>query len=158
MTSDHDMTADMNPGRFLHTVYVTAGLIVCLGIIAMSLINIRMLMLNFVVGAVFGIVLVRSTHFLVQQFLTPGERLQQRRIWLMVFLLAKFPVILICLALIAWSSWFDARGFVFGVGLMPLLIVGYSLISIVTGNSPMGQAGLMALLTKQEPLKNSVRR
>lgn len=158
MTSDHEETSAMTPGRFLYTVYVAAGLIISLGIIAMSLSEIRVLMLNFIIGAAFSMGLVRSTQFLVQQFLTPGERLQQRRIWLMIFLLAKFPVILTFLALVAWSAWFNVTGFVIGVSLMPLLIIGYSLISIFTGNTPIGQVNLMTLFEKQDPLKHSVRR
>ncbi len=160
MGPDHEETSEMvmTPGRFLYTVYVAAGLIICLGIIAMSLSEIRVWMVNFIVGAAFSMGLVRSTQFLVQQFLTPGERLQQRRVWLMIFLMAKFPIILVFLALVTWSSWFDMTGFVIGVSLMPLLIIGYSLISILTGNNPIGQAGLMAFYEKQDPLKNSVRR
>ena len=160
MVPEHEAISDraMTPARFLHAVYVAAGLVIGLGIIAMSMDEIRILMLNFIVGALFSVGLVRSTQFLVQQFLTPGERLQQRRIWLMVLLLAKFPLILAFLALVAWSSWFDVTGFVIGVSLMPLLIIGYSLISIFTGNSPIGPAGLMTLFVKQYPFKNSVRR
>ena len=158
MMPDHEEPHAMTPGRFLYAVYVAAGLIICLGLIAMSMSGIRILMLNFVIGAAFSMGLVRSTQFLVQQFLTPGDRLQQRRIWLMVFLLAKFPMILAFLALVSWSAWFDVIGFVFGVSLMPLLIIGYSLISIFTGNSPIGQVDLMTLFGKQDPLKNSVRR
>ena len=112
MIPDQEETSTMTPGRFLHAVYVTAGLVICLGIIAMSLSEIRVLMLNFIVGAVFSLSLVRSTQFLVQRFLTPGKRLKQRRVWLMVFLMVKFPVIMVFLALVAWSAWFDVRGFV----------------------------------------------
>ncbi len=158
MIPDQEETSTITPGRFLHAVYVTAGLVICLSIIAMSLSAIRVLMLNFIVGVVFSLSLVRSTQFLVQRFLTPGKRLKQRRVWLMVFLMVKFPVIMVFLALVAWSSWFDVRGFVIGVSLMPLLIVGYSLVSIYSGNSPIGQAGLMAFFEKQNPLENSVRR
>ena len=158
MMPDHEEPSPVTPSRFLYAVYVAAGLIICLGLVAMSLIEIRLLMLNFVIGAAFSMGLVRNTQFLVQQFLTPGDRLQQRRIWLMVFLLAKFPMILVFLALVSWSAWFDVTGFVIGVSLMPLLIIGYSLISIFTGNSPIGQVDLMTLFEKQDPLKNSVRR
>ena len=158
MAPDPEETSAMTPGRFLYTVYVAAGVIISLGIIAMSLSGIRVFMLNFIIGAAFSMGLVRSTQFLVQQLLTPGERLQQRRIWLMIFLLAKLPVILIFLALVAWSAWFNVTGFIGGISLMPLLIIGYSLISIFTGKNPIGQADMMTLFEKQDPLKNSVRR